>query len=305
MRRYFIFSVFLIGAIGLFVFIEDNSVTTFNILGVELSLPNALWVVIFLSVYLIFSLAFLGFSNLKNIFYQKNVTKDIQTIIENIKNKIFYKNAKKDVKVLKDINNFVELIEGLNIVPKSIEKFEFLEDIKKIENGEVVDLKKYKLDNSNPWVIKNARNKLKKDPSYAKELLKKPINEELKKEAFYIWAKEASVDEILKYDYEITLEIILAHIENLKKELLEKAKLTPLEEIEVARAIYHTKDPDRELEMISPLKWGYAYLALKYEHIELAKEIIEENNLKFFEYFIKLKEAGVKADIDEYIDSRI
>ena len=48
-----------------------------------------------------------------------------------------------------------------------------------------------------------------------------------------------------------------------------------------------------------------AYLALKYEHLQKAKEIIEENDLKFFEFFLKLRENGIKADIDEYIDSKI
>jgi len=50
------------------------------------------------------------------------------------------------------------------------------------------------------------------------------------------------------------------------------------------------------------LKYGYAYLALKYEHLEKAKEIIEENNLKIFEYFIKLREHQ-KIEIDEYLQS--
>jgi len=69
--------------------------------------------------------------------------------------------------------------------------------------------------------------------------------------------------------------------------------------------MYGTKDPDTELETIKPLKWGYAYLAFKYEHIDLAREIIEQNDLKFFEFFLQLRLNGIKADIDEYIDSKI
>ena len=145
-----------------------------------------------------------------------------------------------------------------------------------------------------------------KDENFAKDVLKKYKNDELKKEAFKIYAKNASINEILKYDYEIDKEIIKAHLkdENVKL-LLQKAKLLPSEEIEIAKEIHQSLDPDKEFEIIKPLKWASAYLAFKYEHIQKAKEIIEENELKFFKYFLKLKEAGVKADIDEYIDSRI
>ncbi|NPA10967.1 MAG: DUF599 domain-containing protein [Epsilonproteobacteria bacterium] len=306
MRKYLTASIVVIGLIGLFVFMEDNSFKTFNILGLELSLPSAVWVIIFLSLFLIFSVAFMAFSNLKNIFYQKNVKKDIQTIISNIKNKILYKDEFKPTKILNEINDFAKTLKGLEIIPEKIENFEFLEDLKKLKEGEYIDLGKYKLPSDNPWVKLNIKNRLKKDPAFAKEALKKVKDEELKKEAFYIWAKEAPIKEILKYDYPVTFEIIKAHIEdNDFPQLLQKASLTPKEEIQTAKLIYGSKDPDSELEIISPLKWGYAYLALKYEHIELAKHIVEENNLKFFEYFISLKEAGIKADIDEYISAAI
>ena len=150
----------------------------------------------------------------------------------------------------------------------------------------------------------NIKNRLKKNPDYAKEVLKKFKNEELRKEAFYIWAKTAPVREIIKYEYDINFEIIKSHINDKDlKLLIEKAKLTPNEEIQLAKELYGKKSPDEELELLEPLKWARAYLALKYEHLDLAKEIIEANNLQFFKYFLELKEAGKKEDIDEYIES--
>jgi hypothetical protein len=307
MKKYIIFSIIFIAISALFVYIQDNSFTTFNILGVNISLPNAVWISFFLGIFFLFSLIFIVFLNLKSSIFQKNINKDIANIIENIKNKILYKNDTKNVKVIKDINNFViNDIEGLQILPKKCDKFEFLEDIEKIINGEVIEISKYKLKEDNPWFIKNVKNKLKKEPSYAKEVLKKFKNEELKKEAFYIFANTAPIKEILKYDYPITLDILLSHINDEGiEELIKKAKLTPKEEIEFARKLYSTKTPDEELQITSPLYWANAYLALKYEHLELAEEIIETHNLKFFKFFLYLRKAGVKADVDEYIDSEI
>ena len=304
MKKYVIFSIVLIGILSLFIYMENNSFTTLGIAGINISLPNALWVALFLSLFFIFSLIFFFFINFKNYIYQKNIQKDISNIIANIKNRILYKESNIPTKILTDINNFTKNINGLNITPNKIEKFEFLADIKKLIEGETIEISKYKLASDNPWFILNVKNRLKKNPDYAKEILKKFKNEELKKEAFYIWAKSAPIKEIIKYDYEITFDIIKSHLNDKDLSiLLEKAKLSPKEEIDLAKEIYSTKTPDEELELLKPLKWGEAYLALKYEHLELAKELIEANSLTFFKYFLELKEAGLKEDIDEYIKS--
>ncbi len=304
MKKYIIFSLILIAVITLFIYMENNSFTTLGFAGINISLPNAVWTALFLSIFFIFSLIFFFFINFKNYTYQKNIKKDISNIILNIKNRILHKKSNIPTKILTDINNFTKNIEGLNIKPEPLEKFEFLEDIKKLLAGETVEIGKYKLNTDNPWFIMNIKNRLKKNPDYAKEVLKKFKNEELKKEAFYIWAKSAPIREIIKYEYEINFDIVKSHINDSDiKLLLERAKLTPNEEIEIAKELYGKKSPDEELEVLKPLKWAEAYLALKYEHLDLAKEIIEANNLQFFKYFLELKVAGKKEDIDEYIES--
>ncbi|WP_456488307.1 hypothetical protein [Caminibacter pacificus] len=304
MKKYFIFGIIFIALITLFVYIENNTFTTFSLLGVNISLPNAVWIAVFLGVFFLFSIIFLGFINLKGSLFQKNIKKDTQTLINNIKNKILFIDQTKEVKILKNINQFVKNnINGLEILPKKIEGFEFLEDIEKLKNGETIEISKYKLKPENPWFILNVKNRLKKESNYAREVLKKFKNEELKKEAFYIYAQKAPVYEILKYPYDITFDIVKSHInEEGFEKLLEKAKLSPKEEIEIAKELYGKKDPDSELETIKPLKWGYAYMAIKYSHFDLARQIVEENNLKFFEYYLNLPQ---KDDIDEYIDSQI
>ena len=300
MKKYIISSIIFIGLISLFIYIQNNNYTELNILGESITLPNALWVLIFLSLFFIFTLIFFLIVNFKTYLFQKNIKKDTLAIISKIKNQILYINSFKETKILNDINNFVKNIEGLNIKPIKRKKFEFLEDIKKLLDGETIEIGKYKLKDDNPWFILNIKNRLKKHPEYAKEVLKKFKNEELKKEAFYIWAKEAPIKEIIKYNYEITFEIIKAHIKDKDlKLLLDKAKLTPKEEIEVAKLIY-SQNPDEELKLVENLPYAKTYLAIKYSHFDLAKEIIEENNLKIFEFYINLKE---KVDIDEYLES--
>jgi len=306
MKKYSIFSIILITLISILIYLQDNMGTTLSIFGINITLPNALWIALFLTLFFLFSLIYFGIINIKEYFFKRNLNKDIEILTQNIKNKIFYKNETKNTKILNELNAFIKNINGLNINPKKIEKFEFLEDIEKLKNGEVIGIDKYKLKEDNPWFIQNIKNRLKKDENFAKEVLRKYKNEELKKEAFKIFAKTAPISEILKFDYEITLDILLSHINDKDvKFLIQKAKLTPKEEIEVAKAIYQKFDPDSEFEIVENLKYASAYLALKYEHLQKAKEIIEENNLQFFEYFLKLRENGIKVDIDEYIKSSI
>jgi hypothetical protein len=304
MKKYSIFSIIFIALITLFIYMENNSTTTFSIFGINLSLPNAVWIAIFLGLFYILSILFFVFIHLQNFFYKKNIQKDIEIMINNIKNAILYKNNIKDVKILKYCNNFVKNIKGLEIEPNPTEKFEFFEDIKKLKNGETIEISKYKLDENNPWFILNVKNRIKNDEKYAKEVLKRLKNEELKKEAFYIWAKTAPISEIINYNYPITKEIILSHIkDNDLKKLLQKAELDKFKQIEIAKAIYGTRSPDEELDITTPLPYANAYLALKYEHIEKAKEIIDEHSLKLFEYLLKLKECGLKVEVDEYLES--
>jgi len=301
-KKYIISSLIFISLISLYIYTQDNNFTTLNIGGEKISLPNAVWVLIFLLLFFIFTLIFFLAINFKTYVFQKNIKKDILTIINNIKNKILYINSFKETKTLKDINNFVKNIEGLKINPIKQEKFEFLEDIDKLLKGETIEIGKYKLKEDNPWFILNIKNRLKNNPSYAKEVLKKFKNETLKKEAFYIWAttKESLVKEILKYDYEINMEIIKAHIDDKDLPLLlKKAKLTPKEEVEVAKLIYN-QNPEEELKIVENLPYAKSYLAIKYSHFDLAKEIVEKSNIKIFEYYLNLKD---KVSIDEYLET--
>jgi len=214
MKKYIIFSIILIVLLSLFVYIQDNSLTTLTIAGLEITLPNALWTAIFLTIFLLFTIIFFLITQFKTYFYRKAIQKDIAVIIDNIKNHILYKTIHKSTKILNDINNFTKNIEGLNIKPEKTEKFEFLEDIKKLKNGEVIEISKYKLNENNPWFILNIENRLNKNPEYAKEVLKKFKNEKLKEKAFYIFAKTAPIKEILRYPYEITFEIVKAHLKD-------------------------------------------------------------------------------------------
>jgi len=195
------------------------------------------------------------------------------------------------------------MIEGLKINPKESD-LEFMNDILKLENGEVVDLKKYKLDKENPWVLKNIENKIKNgDKKAAIDALNSP----LKDIAIEFLSKNADVKEILANDYPITKETILNNLDSDRlNELINKSNLTNKEYIEIAYEVYKKiENPEVVLELFKEKTVAYVYLLIEYEMIDKALELANEHDIKVFEYYLLLRKNGVKVDIKDYLDARI
>lgn len=303
MKKYTLISFLFIALAGLLTYINTDSSTTFNIFGINLTLYNAVWTMLFLSVFYIFSLIYFAIIKYKNFAFEKNIHKDKINIIKNIENRILFKNKTLPVKIMKDLEEFIEMVEGLKITPKKSEFFPFMEDLEKLQNGEVVDLKSYKFSQDNPWVIKNIENRLNnEDVEAAKEALK---IESLKEKALKIISKKAPINEILANNYPIYKETILNNLESPRlKELIEKSNLKNNEYIEIAKILYLKEEhnPENVLNLFENKTVPYIYLLIKYEMLDKAKELAKENELKFFEYYLDLKEKNIK--LDDFLDAR-
>jgi len=303
MKKYTLISFLFIAVAGLLTYINTDSSTTFNIFGINLTLYNAVWTMLFLSVFYIFSLIYFAIIKYKNFAFEKNIHKDKINIIKNIENRILFKNKTLPVKIMKDLEEFIEMIEGLEIKPKKSNIFPFMEDLEKLQNGEVVDLKNYKFSQDNPWVIKNLENRLNsEDLEAAKEALK---IESLKEKALKVISKKAPINEILANNYPISKETILNNLDNPRiKELIEKSNLKNDEYIEIAKTLYLKEEhnPENVLNLFENKTVPYVYLLIKYEMLDKARELAKENELKFFEYYLDLKEKNIK--LDDFLDAR-
>ena len=300
MKKYSIISIIIIALAGLLTYINTNATTTFNLFGVNITLLNAVWTMLFLAVFYIVSIIYFSVEKFKNFTFSRSIKKDKENILKNIENKMLFKDKLLPIKELTKIEEIVEMIEGDKFKFKENETFPFINDLLKLQNGEIVDLKKYKFSKDNPWYLKNIENKIdKEDIQAAKEALNTP----LKEKALKLLSKKADVKEILANDYPITKETILNNLESPRlKELIEKSNLTNKEYIEIAQILYKdTKVPEQLLEMFETKIVPYIYLLIEYEMIDKAMELSRENDIKFFEYYLLLRENGVKVDIREYI----
>jgi len=304
MKKYSIISIIIIGLAGLFTYINTNATTTFNLFGVNITLLNAVWTMLFLTVFYIVSIIYFSIEKFKNFTFSRNIKKDKENILKNIENKILYKNKLFPIKELTKLEEIVEMIEGDKFKFKESETFPFINDLLKLQNGEIVDLKKYKFSKDNPWYLKNIENKIdKEDINAAKEALDTP----LKEKALRLLSKKADIKEILANDYPITKETILNNLKSPRlKELIEKSNLTNKEYIEIAQTLYKdTEVPEELLEIFEGKIVPYIYLLIEYEMIDKALELSKENDIKFFEYYLLLRSNGVKIDIKEYMNATI
>jgi hypothetical protein len=303
MKKYTIISFIFMGIIGLLTYINTDASTTFNMLGINITLYNAVWSMLFLFIFYLISIIYFAIIKYKNFTFEKNIHKDKINLIKNIENRVLFKDKKLPIKILKELEEFIEMVEGLEIKPKKSEIFKFMEDLEKIKNKEIVDLSKYKFSSNNPWVIKNLENKLNnKDLDAAKEALK---IDTLKEKAIQVLSKKAEVNEILANNYPIYKETILNNLESPRvKELIEKSNLKSDEYIEIAKTLYlkEENNPENVISLFEKKIVPYVYLLIKYEMIDKARELIKENELKFFEYYLDLKEKNIK--LDDFLNAR-
>jgi hypothetical protein len=303
MKKYSIISITFILTIGLITYINTNSATTFNIFGINITLYNAVWSMIFLFTLYLISIIYFSIIKYKSFKFEKNIHKDKINLIKNIENRVLFIDKKLPIKILTELNEFINMLEGLKINPQKSETFKFMEDLEKLQNGEIIDLTKYKFSSNNPWVIKNLENKLNnKDLDAAKEALK---IDTLKEKAIEVLSKKASINEILANNYPIKKETILNNLDNSRlKELIDKSNLKSNEYIEIAKTLYQKEEnnPDNIMKLFENKIIPYVYLLIKYEMLDKARELAKENELKFFEYYLDLKEKNIK--LDDFLDAR-
>ena len=304
MKKYTIISILYIFTIGLFTYINTNSTTTFNLFGIHVTLLDALWTVAFLAIFYLISITYFSIEKFKNFVFSRNVKKDKENILKNIENKILFKDKVLPIKELIEIEEIIEMINGDKLKFKESEKLSFINDLMKLQNGEVIDLKKYKFSKENPWYLKNLENKInKEDIQAAKEALNTP----LKEKALKLLSKKADIKEILANNYPITKETILNNLKSDRlKELINKSNLTNEEYIQIAQEVYKiNENPEFVMEIFKEKIVAYIYLLIEYEMIDKAMELAKENDVKIFEYYLLLRENGVKIDIKEYLNAKL
>ncbi|WP_200762412.1 hypothetical protein [Nitrosophilus alvini] len=332
LKKYTFFSLLLITLIGVFVYTQINEKYTLDIFGVPLTLPVAVWVVIPLLILYFASLFHMAFYSFKSYLHSRNLKKDFSSLIDSLYFAIF-----KEPKIHKyhtdEYAQVGEVTDRSEITLKALD-YEFgnekikkaAETIKKIEDGNYVEIKDIKFSPDNPIYIKNIENKIASEPTYCGVILKKceEFPKDLCKKALRKYIEFADLSQIKNYadlfDRDILFDLLKAAVkdENRLKisvdDILffcQKTDMKQSDYIDLAKIVKKLLQPDERLQLFEKLKEqdekaeaAYIYTLLDLEMVERAAEVLEnseEDEFLNFKAYLDLKNIGKNYHIELFI----
>ncbi|MCK4441278.1 MAG: hypothetical protein KAU90_04680 [Sulfurovaceae bacterium] len=334
---YILASIILMVAVGIFVYTINQSDFSYNLMGMEIVLPIAVWITIPMFILMIASLFHMIFYGTKNFFKFKKWESDSDTL----NNALYWsilnepKPQRFNLPKLKETASILQVshIKVKGTVDGVSEKLQSaLNIINEIDKGECVDLKEKKLahilSKKNPIVIKNQINCLKKDTNFIEEVLqsKDKYSHTIFEKALKQFAKTTTFTKAVKYsknfnresfmilinrvtredDLELTVDILDEFIIDLNSEL----KCSDF--LFIANVTKKQLLPDANLKLFRDYdnkyikaQIAYLYLLFEYEMIDKAGEYLEEHDADEFIRFralYDLKKEHNKYKITDLIN---
>ncbi|PIF04140.1 MAG: hypothetical protein CSA86_03330 [Arcobacter sp.] len=290
-----------------------------------LILPIALWIVLPMLVLWLLTIIHMAFYGLKNYFTLKAVAKDSQAVISLINKRLRNETASINFQNLnfKEIGSILTQLDidvtndNFSAEDKDISKT--VEQKFNIRSGKYIPSKELKLDNNNPIMIENIKNRLDQDNNFALEVVKSPskYSQELIKDAFLrvLEAKSMTsikkiledltfdngmVKALLQKDSEQKPEFAMTH--DLILSMIKKVKLSNSELIEIAKNYKKVMNPDQIIQLFEKLvqekeeyTTAYLYVLAEYEMIDKMRDILANSATQEyipFKALIDLKDSG-------------
>jgi hypothetical protein len=331
--------LFIIG-VSVAVYLVTPASYSFEAFGIHLpKLPIAVWFAIPVALLAIFSILHMSFYSTKAFFASKKWKNDAKRL----EDALYWSLIKEPTIVnfaIEDIRKSASILSKSELTVKDLEDLKVtdkLKDaakvIKKIYDGEYIDLKKEKfakhLSENNEIVLKNEENKLKNDPKYAlkildfkdkypKELIQKALDTLVENEDFYTIKKFAK--DIRKERFFKLLDRVKNEKEDedlgfgieILKSYLDAYNLNCQDYYKIAQVTYLKANPDDNLALFKDLQEkdedalaAYLYLLFKHEMLDKAKEILDEHSedeYKAYRALYNLKKSKLNIKLDDIIN---
>lgn len=326
-KRYILFAIVLIAALGVYVYSFQGGSYMLEFFGIPITLPIAVWVVLPLVIFTLFSLFHLMYYSMRVFMANRALGKDYDTFIESSRASLLQEKYEPKYKTewFKLPNNMLSAVNSPTEGSKKLSDENLRTicgDIESIEKGEYIDIKQYKLRSDNPLVIKNRFNQLKSEPKYASEVLRgcSDLESPLCKEAFSVLLENASYTEIKKFHFPLSSEHVLTLLQRHENKeddiymsdddihaLMEKAPFDKDEYVKAARLLKRTMNPDGLVAMFEKLYnanhdagKGYLYVLFELQMLDRAREILqnnEEDEYEEFRAYLFLRDNGQNTDL--------
>lgn len=331
LKKYIGFSLLLIIAVGLYVYTIESGDYRLTFLDISFLLPTVIWILVPLVVLFIFSVLHLLFYGSINYCKNRSYSKDESAILEVLKANLLQKKDRKKLKtpgfknLASIINQFKIDVTDTTFTSTNKELNETVSKVKDIKAGKYVVEKSLKLDPSSDLAKQNLINKMKEQPDFSLDILKKAdqYSSEIVNFAFNNVLETKTMTTVkkvynnIKLDREKAYKLFLKDVENTefgltKDEIVKITKslaYTQEEYINLARLYKETLDPDKLLELFETLynendeaTSAYFYVLCELEMIDKLRELLSaysENEMLPFKAILDLKEAGKHYSLDQ------
>ncbi|BCD65851.1 hypothetical protein NitYY0826_C0783 [Nitratiruptor sp. YY08-26] len=331
-KRYIFFSIILMLIVAGIVYSQVDKVYTFDVFGVPVTLPVAVWIIVPMFILFLASFFHMSYYSFINFMVLKRYRKDYDTLIDSFADAIMQEPKSHQYKTTeaKNLGNVTDKSHILPVDFKIDTKDERLKKpldyVKDITNGIYVDIEGFKLSPKNALLVKNYENRLKSEPIFSGVILKNcsEYPQELCQKALQAYITFNDISKIKDYAKLFTFETLMELIEQYatkEKEMLHEQdieyilqesqmQLNEEEYMQLAKKIKDVLSPDERLKFFGKLKEkdekseaAYLYTLLDLEMIEKAKKFLEttaENELLNFKAYLELKECGKNYPLEMF-----
>lgn len=325
-KKYILYAIIYVAVVGILAFSVNNSNFSLLILGRDFSLPVALWFMLPVAILAILSALHMVYYGFKHFLELRAVKSDLEAHDSFAKEVFLGLDSNKDFKT-PYFDSSVACIKALNPWKKQNISFKN-ENLQaahdaffKINNGEICELKSFKLPKDNALFIQNEINKISSDLKYAINILssKSGINSVLESKAKNEVITKADFAQIkkfnFKYDFNEAKILLNRHVNheleisgNDMLDLLKNGNFTANEYLECAKILKKKIAPDSLISIFKEVKnqnyqafESYLYLLYDLQMIDDLRSTLqtcEGDKFERIEALLFLRDHGkiLKAD---------
>lgn len=325
LKKYIFGSLLLAIAIFGYVFSMESGDYRVQFMDFVFILPIAVWIVLPMLFLFTMTILHILFYGLKNYFSLKAITKDSSALLTLVNKKLLNETSKINFqnKNFKEIGSIIEQLDidisNSNFSSENKDINKTVDQVFTINSGKYISSKELKLDNYNPIMIKNIKNRIVSDENYALDIVKKHdvYPEEIIKTAFLRIVETKSITTIKKliddvhFDEDMVMMLLKKDGEQSEQfamtneqilNLIKKVKLSNNQLITIAKNYKVLMSPDQILKLYEDLSvhneeytLAYLFILAEYEMIDKMRDILDNSaphEFVPFKALVDLKDCG-------------
>lgn len=177
-RRFIVYSIIYTALIALAVYMQTDASYELNLLGYKFSMPIAAWFALPIAIFALLAVLHIFYHSFSVYQYKKNIKRDSGLFLEMVKEIFLGLASNKEFKTelfstpvsVTRVLSPWGLYREFSVADENIASI--INIVRAVKNGEVMDLKKFKLPKDNPLFIKNEQNKVLTQGNYYIDVLK-------------------------------------------------------------------------------------------------------------------------------------